>query len=239
MVRSADGISERYAPLRMRRHHSGRLREFLELKLAMPGSAGVFRAGQAVHAPASGTNRIIFAVGHLAGAIRRYQFMPGRAAETSTRMHGSRIALPLGAAFACAIAALTFVPRGIEAEALLTAQDDPVRLADHALDRSFNADVARREIEAALEANDADLAQSFLDLARDRNVTVDPALVGAGRGRQLGAADRGARRRQLRAGLHRRRAAGFRRPCRHRARRPVRVRRHPRCGARRLAHGGG
>jgi hypothetical protein len=92
-------------------------------------------------------------------------------------MHGARIALPLGAAFACAIAALTLVPRGIEAETLLMAQDDPVRLTDHALDRSFNADVARREIEAALSANDADLAQSFLDLARDRHVTVDPALV--------------------------------------------------------------
>jgi hypothetical protein len=92
-------------------------------------------------------------------------------------MHGSRIALPLGAAFAFAIAALTVVPRGIEAEALLTAQDDPVLLADRALDRSFNADVARREIEAALKANDADLAQSFLDLAHDRQVNVDPALA--------------------------------------------------------------
>ncbi len=92
-------------------------------------------------------------------------------------MHGSRIALPLGAAFACAVAALTVVPRGIEAETLLMAQDDPVRLADHALDRSFNADVAGREIEAALKAKDADLAQSFLDLARDRNVPVDPALI--------------------------------------------------------------
>src|SRR5262245_49060675 len=92
-------------------------------------------------------------------------------------MHGSRIALPLGAVVACAIAALTVVPRGIEAETLLRVQDDPVLLADHALDRSFNADVARREIEAALKAADADLAQSFLDLARDRNVAVDPALV--------------------------------------------------------------
>jgi hypothetical protein len=92
-------------------------------------------------------------------------------------MHGSRIALPLGAAFACAIAALTIVPRGLDADTLLRAQDDPVRLADHALDRSFNTDVARREIESALKANDADLAQSFLDLARDRNVTVDSALA--------------------------------------------------------------
>jgi hypothetical protein len=59
----------------------------------------------------------------------------------------------------------------------LSAQDDPVRIADRQLDRSFNADVARREIEAALKAADADLAQSFLDLARDRGVPVDPALV--------------------------------------------------------------
>ncbi|MPZ38337.1 MAG: hypothetical protein GEU95_09760 [Rhizobiales bacterium] len=92
-------------------------------------------------------------------------------------MHGSRIALPLGAAIACAIAALTFVPRGIESDILLRAQDDPVRLADHALDRSFNAEIASREIESALKAQDADLAQSFLDLARDRNVIIDPALA--------------------------------------------------------------
>jgi hypothetical protein len=37
--------------------------------------------------------------------------------------------------------------------------------------------VARREIEAALAAGDADLAQSFIDLAADRDVAVDPALV--------------------------------------------------------------
>ena len=69
------------------------------------------------------------------------------------------------------------VPHGIEAEQLLYAQDDPVLLTDHQLAQVFNADVAAREIEAALALDDADLAQSFLDLARDRNVTVDPALV--------------------------------------------------------------
>jgi hypothetical protein len=92
-------------------------------------------------------------------------------------MHGSRVALPLGAAIACVIAALALVPAGLDAGMLLEAQDDPVRLADRALDRSFNADVVRREIEAALEAQDIDLAQSFLDLARDRKVTVDPELI--------------------------------------------------------------
>jgi hypothetical protein len=128
-----------------------------------------------------------FVAGHLAGTIRYYQFSPGQRRELGDiqtlaglggpPMDGSRIALSLGAAFACAIAALTFVPRGMDAEALLRAQDDPVLLVDHALDRSFNADVARREIEAALAAKDADLAQSFVDLAGDRNVPVDPALV--------------------------------------------------------------
>jgi hypothetical protein len=92
-------------------------------------------------------------------------------------MNGPRVAVSLAAAIACAIAALAIVPRGIEAHMLLSAQDDPVRMADHALDRSFNADVARREIETALQASDADLAQSFLDLARDRAVPVDAALV--------------------------------------------------------------
>jgi hypothetical protein len=90
---------------------------------------------------------------------------------------GSRIALPLGVAFACAIAALAVVPRGLEAESLLLAQDDPVRLADHVLDRSFDAPVAAREIQAALAADDAELAKSFLDLARARNVAVDPTLA--------------------------------------------------------------
>jgi hypothetical protein len=92
-------------------------------------------------------------------------------------MTGSRIALPLGVAFACALAALTVVPRGFEANSLLVAQDDPEKLAERMLDRAFNTAVADREIKAALTADDADLAQSFLDLAHDRHVTVDPALV--------------------------------------------------------------
>ena len=92
-------------------------------------------------------------------------------------MGGSRIAVPLGAALACAIAALALVAPGIESEALLQAQDDPVALADHQLSRTFSAERARREIEAALNAGDIDLALSFVDLARDRNVTIDPAMM--------------------------------------------------------------
>src|SRR4051812_14032615 len=90
-------------------------------------------------------------------------------------MGGSRMAVPLAAAFACAIAALSSVPRAIESDALLQAQDNPVALADHQLSWTFNSERARREIEAALGAGDIDLATSFVDLARDRNVTIDPA----------------------------------------------------------------
>ena len=92
-------------------------------------------------------------------------------------MTGARIALPLGLAVALAIAALAIVPRGFEADQLLSEQDDPVALADRAIARSFDASVAAREINAALAADDADLAQSFLELARDRHVAVDPALA--------------------------------------------------------------
>jgi hypothetical protein len=90
---------------------------------------------------------------------------------------GSRLALPLGVACVFAIAALTFVPRGFEANSLLQAQDDPIKLTDRALARTFDANVARREIEAALAAGDADLASSFLDLARDQAIPIEPALV--------------------------------------------------------------
>ena len=89
-----------------------------------------------------------------------------------------RLILPIMLACVCAIAAYRAVPHGVEAEQLLYAQDDPVLLTDHQLAQVFNAELAAREIEAALVLDDADLAQSFLDLARDRNVTVDPALVG-------------------------------------------------------------
>src|SRR5262249_44769170 len=92
-------------------------------------------------------------------------------------MTGARIAVPLGWAVALAIAALASAPRGFGAGELLAMQDDPVALADRAIARSFDPAAATREINAALAANDADLAQSFLELARERNVPVDPALA--------------------------------------------------------------
>jgi hypothetical protein len=88
-----------------------------------------------------------------------------------------RIASPLGWAIVCAIVGLLTVPAGFEAGTLASLQGNPAALADHMLDVSFDAPAAKREIESALGANDPDLAVSFLALARDRNVAVDPGLA--------------------------------------------------------------
>ncbi len=75
-----------------------------------------------------------------------------------------------------ALAALVLI-RGIEAaRARLAAADDPVAITDQALAQSFNSDVAAREIRATLAAGDTDLARSFVELAAERNIHVDPAL---------------------------------------------------------------
>jgi hypothetical protein len=92
-------------------------------------------------------------------------------------MTGWRIALPLVLALAMAGAGWAVVPGALEAGSLIAAEDDPVALADRAVARAFDATVAAREINAALAAGDADLAQSFLELARDRHVALDPGLV--------------------------------------------------------------
>jgi hypothetical protein len=76
-----------------------------------------------------------------------------------------------------ALAAVICVPLGYQAQGLLSAADDPAAIADRKLAGVFDEAVARREIEAALAANDSDLAKSFLELARDRAVTVPPTLA--------------------------------------------------------------
>ena len=76
-----------------------------------------------------------------------------------------------------ALVALPLIREGIAARNRLAAADDPVRITDQALDRSFNRDVAEHEIGAALASGDIDLAQSFVALAADRGVAIDPALA--------------------------------------------------------------
>ena len=51
-----------------------------------------------------------------------------------------------------------------------------VKAADQALAATFDRDVAEREIRTALAASDLDLAQSFVELAAERKVPIDPTL---------------------------------------------------------------
>jgi hypothetical protein len=88
-----------------------------------------------------------------------------------------RIVFLLIAAAALAAAAWIAVPRGIAAAGLLAGRDDPVELADREVAAKLDAATAAHEIETALAANDADLAQSFVELAKEHRVPVEPALA--------------------------------------------------------------
>jgi hypothetical protein len=89
-----------------------------------------------------------------------------------------KIRLGLAIALGLVVAGLWVLPRALDAGRTLAAQDDPVKLTDLALERGFDETVAEREIRAALASNDPELAQSFVELARERGVSIDPALVG-------------------------------------------------------------
>ena len=85
-----------------------------------------------------------------------------------------RIGTALLAAVLLAAAAAYTVPRTADA---VSGLDDPARIAGRALDGTFDAVKAQREIEAALAAQDSELAQSVIDLARVRHITINPALA--------------------------------------------------------------
>lgn len=80
-------------------------------------------------------------------------------------------------ALAFAVAAGALIRGSLVAQNRLAAAGDPVWISDRALDRSFNRNVAEREIRAALASGDVDLAQSFVALAARRGVAIDPALL--------------------------------------------------------------
>lgn len=75
-----------------------------------------------------------------------------------------------------ALAVWMTAPRAIESVRLLRAQDDPAHLADLQVKAAFGSATAAREVEAALAADDPELAQSFVDLADAHSVDLDPAL---------------------------------------------------------------
>jgi len=93
-------------------------------------------------------------------------------------MKRSRIGLALAGMVVCAAACALLWPHAREAAAILSAQDDPAELADLQLDSALrnNQAVVEQNIEAALAAGDADLADSFVDLATEKNIALDDEL---------------------------------------------------------------
>jgi hypothetical protein len=99
---------------------------------------------------------------------------------TAPRPLGQKRTRMVPALIACAVlagGAAYAVPHGLEAQHLIAIENDPVQIADRALDEKFNAAVAAREIDAALAADDADLAASFVELSRARGVVLDTVQV--------------------------------------------------------------
>ena len=87
------------------------------------------------------------------------------------------ITVSLGTAALLALAMLVSVPEGVGAARTIAAADDPVRIADLALDKQFDAAVATHEIGEALAAGDTELARSFVDLAAEREVKLAPETI--------------------------------------------------------------
>lgn len=98
-------------------------------------------------------------------------------------MKRRRISVALVGVMASAAVCAALWPHARDAGAIVLAQDDPAELSDARLDAVLRqsqaaknqADVAG-QIEAALAAGDADLANSFVSLAREKNVPVADEL---------------------------------------------------------------
>src|SRR5229473_2387380 len=78
----------------------------------------------------------------------------------------------------CAALLAALWPHARDAGAILAAQDDPAVLSDLQLNSALRNDqaVIAEHIETALAANDADLAGSFVELARGKNISLSEEL---------------------------------------------------------------
>lgn len=93
-------------------------------------------------------------------------------------MKRARISLAVAGMVVSAVMAATLWPHARDAFALLAAQDDPAELSSLQVNSALrnNPGLIRDNVEAALAAGDADLAGSFAELARDRNVALGEEL---------------------------------------------------------------
>jgi hypothetical protein len=89
-------------------------------------------------------------------------------------MKRRRLGLALLGVAASAAAFAVLWPHAREAGAILSAQDDPAVLSELEIKSALrnNQATIAQNIEAALAADDADLAHSFVELARDNNIPV-------------------------------------------------------------------
>jgi hypothetical protein len=78
----------------------------------------------------------------------------------------------------CAVACALLWPHARDAGALLAAQDDPAQLSDLRLNSALRdmPDIIAQNIEAALAAGDADLANSFVELAAAKSIPIHDQL---------------------------------------------------------------
>jgi hypothetical protein len=98
-------------------------------------------------------------------------------------MKRRRISVALVGVMASAAVCAALWPHARDAGAIVLAQDDPAELSDARLDAVLRQSQAAKnqagvagQIEAALAAGDADLANSFVSLAREKNVPVADEL---------------------------------------------------------------
>jgi hypothetical protein len=90
-----------------------------------------------------------------------------------------RLGLAVAGMAVSAAACAALWPHARDAGAILAAQDDPAALSDLQLNSALrnNQAVIPDNIEAALAANDADLANSFVELAAEKNVALTDDLT--------------------------------------------------------------
>jgi len=90
-----------------------------------------------------------------------------------------RISTALTGIAACGFLLVQVAPHAREAGAIFAAQDDPAALSELKLDALLRQGdrLVQDNIEAALAAGDADLADSFVALARDRNIALSDDLL--------------------------------------------------------------
>jgi hypothetical protein len=89
-----------------------------------------------------------------------------------------RIGAAISAMAGCAVGCALLWPHARDAGAILAAQDDPAELSDVRLNSALRntPDIIAQNIDAALAASDADLANSFVELAAAKSIPVPDEL---------------------------------------------------------------